>query len=88
MTTFTRTKTGPTLDYPVAPYQYNLANSIFSHSIEQRVKLSYIVILCVTPRDRYQFCPVRARQTDAERTAPPLSAQGSTTSHVHEFPRK
>nr|CAD1833848.1 unnamed protein product [Ananas comosus var. bracteatus] len=33
----------------------------------------------VTPRDRYQFGTARARRTDAERTAPPLSAQGSTT---------
>nr|CAD1837172.1 unnamed protein product [Ananas comosus var. bracteatus] len=30
----------------------------------------------VTSRDRYQFGPVRARRTDAERTGPPLSAQG------------
>ena len=41
---------------------------------------AHVSLLIVTPRDRCQFGPTRARQTDAERTEFPLSAQGS--SHV------
>ncbi|EKG08891.1 hypothetical protein MPH_14174, partial [Macrophomina phaseolina MS6] len=41
MSTFTRTKTGTTLDYSVAPQQYNFATSTFSHSIEQGVIAFY-----------------------------------------------
>ena len=49
-----------------------------------RIHFLTIRLLCcaltvyVTPRDRCQFGPTRARQTDAERTEFPLSAQGSS----------
>nr|CAD1827483.1 unnamed protein product [Ananas comosus var. bracteatus] len=39
----------------------------------------------VMPRDRYQFGPPRARQTDAERTEFPLSAQGSSHSRQRSY---